>query len=209
MKVAALILFSAASFAFASAGASAQDSAAPAQSGGLQTLNESGKTSVDGRTASYLIRRLPASSFPDLPDAIAEVLDQRGCMIPQTYQAHRPENVINASLDRPGSSDWAVLCSAHGNVELLVFFARTANKPMMLASVPELQRLQRHGSSDVLGFDWGIDSASPQQVREAQAGMEHRPPPLDHDALADTVLNQKTLYHFYIHSAWTVIDTPQ
>ena len=209
MKAAALILFSAASFAFAYAGASAQHSTAPVQSGGLETLNESGKTTVDGRTISYLIRRLPASSFPDLPDAIAEVLDQRGCMIPQTYQAHRPENVINASLDRPGSSDWAVLCSAHGNVELLVFFARTANKPMMLASVPELQRLQRHGSSDVLGFDWGIDSASPQQVREAQAGMEHRPPPLDHDALADTVLNQKTLYHFYIHSAWTVIDMPQ
>ena len=130
-------------------------------------------------------------------------------MIPQTYQAHRPENVINASFDRPGSSDWAVLCSAHGNVELLVFFARAASKPMTLASVPELQRLQRHGSSDVLGFDWGIDSASPRQIREAQAAMEHHPPPLDHDALADTVLNQKTVYHFYAHSAWTVVDTPE
>jgi hypothetical protein len=39
--------------------------------------------------------------------------------------------------------------------------------------------------------------------------MEHRPPPLDHDALADTVLNLKTVYHFYTHSAWTVVDTPQ
>ena len=209
MKVAALILFSAASLVIASAGASAQDSTAPASSGGLERLSESGKTIVDGRTASYLIRRLPASSFPDLPEAIAEVLEQRGCMIPQTFQAHRPENVINASLDRPGSSDWAVLCSAHGNVELLVFFARAASKPITLVSVPELQRLQRHGSSDVLGFDWGIDSASPQQVREAQASMAHRPPPLDHDALADTVLNQKTVYHFYTHSAWTVVDTPE
>ena len=209
MKAAALILFSAASFAFAYAGASAQHSTAPVQSGGLETLNESGKTTVDGRTISYLIRRLPASSFPDLPDAIAEVLDQRGCMIPQTYQAHRPENVINASFERPGSSDWAVLCSTHGNVELLVFFARTANKPMTLASVPELHRLQRHGSTDVLGFDWGIDFASPQQIREAQAAMEHHPPLLDHDALADRVLNQKTVYRFYTHSAWTVVDTPE
>ncbi|MGA8740511.1 MAG: hypothetical protein WB561_04925 [Terracidiphilus sp.] len=205
MKVAALILFSAASFAFARAGALAQDSI-PAQAS-QQQFNESGKTIVDGRTSPYVIRRLPASSFPDLPDAVADILDQRGCMIPQTYEAHRPENVVHASFDRPGSSDWAVLCSTHGNVELLVFFARTPGKPMTLATVPELQRLQRHDSSGVLGFDWGIDPASPQQIREAQASMEHHPPLLDHDALADTVLNQKTVYHFYAHSAWTVVDT--
>ena len=208
MKFAALILFSAATFAFAHGGAFAQDPAAGSDRR-AQQFNESGKTSVDGKTASYLIRRLPASSFPDLPDAIAEVLDQRGCMIPQTYQAHRPENVINASFERPGSSDWAVLCSANGNVDLLVFFARTPGKPMMLASVPELQRLQRHDSSGVLGFDWGIDPASPQRIREAQASFEHHPPPLDHDALADSVLNQKTVYHFFTHSAWTVVDTAE
>ncbi len=206
MKVAALILFSAASFAFARAGALAQDSSL-APTANAQQFNESGKTIVDGRTLPYVIRRLPASSFPDLPDAVAEMLDQRGCMIPQTYQAHRPENVVHASFDRPGSSDWAVLCATHGNVELLVFFARTPGKAITLASVPELQRLQRHGSSGVLGFDWGIDPASPQQIREAQASMEHHPPLLDHDALADTVLNQKTVYHFYAHSAWTVVDT--
>ena len=39
--------------------------------------------------------------------------------------------------------------------------------------------------------------------------MEHHPPLLDHDALADTVLNQKTVYHFYAHNAWTVVDTTE
>ncbi|HMG84696.1 MAG TPA: hypothetical protein VK574_03075 [Terracidiphilus sp.] len=206
MKFAALIVISAASLALATAGALAQESS-PRQPDSSGKFNESGKTSIDGRIASYLIRRLPASSFPDLPDAIADVLEKRGCMIPQTFQAHRPENVINASLERPGSSDWAVLCSTHGNVDLLVFFARIPNKPVTLASVPELERLQRHDSSGVLGFDWGIDPASPRQIREAQAGMEHHPPQLDHDALEDVVLNQKTVYRFYTHSAWTVVDT--
>jgi hypothetical protein len=208
MKFAALIVLSATSFALACAGADAQDSTA-APTAGTQEFNESGKTSVDGRAVSYTIRRLPASSFPDLPDAVAEVLDQRGCMIPQTFQAHRPENVINASFDHPGSSDWAVLCSTHGNVDLLVFFARAPKKPMTLATAPELQRLQRHDSSGVLGFNWGIDPASPQQIREAQAAMAHHPPPLDHDALAETVLNQKTVYHFYARNAWTVVSTSE
>jgi hypothetical protein len=204
MKFAALILVSAASLAFVRYGALAQESTAnPSRA---QSFDESGKTSIDGRAVSYLIRRLPVDSFPDLPNPVAATLMQRGCMIPQTYQAHRPENVINASFERPGSSDWAVLCSAHGSVELLVFFARTPGKPITLASVPEVQRLERHDSSRVFSFDWGIDAASPEQVREAQAGMEHHPPPLDHDALKDTVLNQKTVYHFYFHNAWTVVD---
>jgi hypothetical protein len=170
-------------------------------------MMESGQVRVDGHDSSFVIRRLPTSSFPDLPDPIVALLDKRGCMIPQTFQAHRPENVINASFERPGSSDWAVLCSTHGNVELLVFFSHTPNKPMTLASVPERERLQRHDSSGVLGFDWGIDPASPRQVREAQAGMQRHPPALDHDALEDVVLNEKTVYRFYTHSAWTVVDT--
>lgn len=208
MKFAALILVSATSFAVSSLGAIAQEmtSASGDQS---KSFDESGKTMVDGRQVSYLIRRLPVNSFPDLPDAIADALTQRGCMIPQTYQAYHPENVVHASLERAGSSDWAVLCSSNGSVQLLVFFARNQSKPVMLASAPELECVQRHDTSGVLGFDWGIDGASPQQVREAQSGMEHRPPLLDHDALADTVINQHTIYHFFSRGAWGKVDLPQ
>jgi len=206
MKLAVLILVSA-SLAYVDAGAFAQDRATGENAG--QSFNESGKTSVDGRTVSYLIRRLPVDSFPDLPETVAAVLSQRGCLIPQTYQAHHPENVINASLERAGSSDWAVLCSVHGKVELLVFFANSPSKPVMLASAPEMERIQRHDSSGVFGFDWGIDPASPQRVHQAQSGMQRPPPMLDHDALMDTVLNQKTVYHFYARNAWTVVETSQ
>lgn len=184
--------------------AGVQDSAAATQS-----FNESGKTNVNGKPVPYLIRRLPVDSFPDLPDPVAATLTQRGCLIPQTYQAHRPENVINASFDRAGSSDWAVLCSAHGTVELLVFFARRPGKAMTVATAPELDRIQRHDSSGVYGFDWGIDAVSPKQVREAQSGLERHPPAVDHDGIADTVLNQKTIYHFYAHDEWTKLDTPE
>jgi hypothetical protein len=171
-------------------------------------LAETGNIVVGRQSVPYLIRRLPVSSFPKLPDAMAEVLAARGCMIPQTYQAHRPENVIRASLERAGSSDWAVLCSAHGTVTLLVFFASAPQKPMVLASTAETKSLETHDRSGVLGFDWGIDPASPKQVREAQAAMEHHPPLLDHDALADTILEKGTVYHFYKKDAWTLLELP-
>jgi hypothetical protein len=203
MKIAAAILIG---LIPASLYAEAQESPPAAHA---QSFNDSGKATVDGKTVSYLIRRLPVDSFPDLPDPVAQTLTQRGCLVPQTYAAHRPENVINASFDRTGSSDWAVLCSTSGTVDLLVFFARKPGKAMTVASAPEHERLQRHDFTGVYGFDWGIDSAAPRQVHDAQSGLDHHPPAIDHDALADTVLNQKTIYHFYAHEQWTKLDMPE
>lgn len=179
-------------------------SAQQPNSGGLNT---SGKILVDGHPTPYLIRHLPVDAFPQLPQAVQDVLTHRGCLIPQTYEAHQPENVIRASLERPGSSDWAVLCSVNGTVSLLVFFSSNNTDPMTLASAPETERLQPHGSSGILGFNWGIDPASPEQVHEAQMGMPHQPPRINHDALADSVIDQRTIYHFYSGNSWTLLDT--
>jgi len=171
-------------------------------------LAETGNVVVAGQSVPYLIRRLPVSSFPKLPESVADVLKERGCMIPQTYQTHRPENVMHASLERSGSADFAVLCSARGTVTLLVFFESALEKPVELASSPERECLETHDASGVLGFDWGIDPASPKQVREAQAAMKPRPALLDHDALADTILEKGTIYHFYLNArkAWTWVE---
>jgi hypothetical protein len=171
-------------------------------------LTESGHILVAGHPTPFLIRHLPVSSFPELPAGVQALLNRRGCTIPQTYAAHHPENVIHASLERAGSSDWAVLCSAQGTVSLLVFFSSAPAQLAVLASAPETQRLQTYDPTGVLGFNWGIDPASPAQVREAQIGMEPRPLRLDHDALADSVVEHRTVYHFYARSAWTLVGMP-
>ncbi|HEY1804355.1 MAG TPA: hypothetical protein VGG45_07715 [Terracidiphilus sp.] len=170
-------------------------------------LNTTGSININGRLTPYLIRHLPVSSFPNLPLAIQQQLSQRDCLIPQTYEAHEPENVVRASFERATSSDWAVLCSSQGTVSLLVFFGGGSSPPFTLASSPETERVQSHGSTGALGFDWAIDPASPQDVHEAQVGMRRPPPRLDHDALADSVIDQRAVYHFYSNGTWTLVDT--
>ena len=182
-------------------------SAISAQQSDSGILNVSGKIIFEGHPTAYLIRHLPVSSFPQLPVPIQDRLTHRGCLIPQTYEAHQPENVVHASLEHHGSSDWAVLCSVDGTVSLLVFFASNAGDPMVLASTPETERLQSHGSGNVLGFNWGIDPASPDQVHQAQLDMPRPPPRIDHDALADSRIDRRTIYHFYSSNAWTLLDT--
>ncbi len=175
----------------------------------LPQLNESGQILVAGRSTPYLIRHLPVSSFPAIPEELAAQLRSRGCLIPQTYEAHHPENVVHASLERAGSSDWAVLCSEGGTVSLLVYFSSAPDKLLVLAASPETERLQAHDPSGVLGFNWGIDPASPEQVHQAQFGVEPRPAYLDHDSLADSLVDHTTVYHFYLKNAWTVLQMPE
>jgi hypothetical protein len=202
-----LTLFMAATLAMQIASAGAQGPTSATKSS-QQALVVSGQIVISGHTTPYLIRHLPVSSFPALPRAVQDELNKRGCAIPQTYEAHRPENVVHANLEGRGAIDWAMLCSVRGNVSLLVFFEGSVQPPAVLASAPETERLQAHDPSGVLGFNWGIDPASPGQIAEAQAGMTPRPPLLDHDALADTMVEHKTVYHFYAKSSWTLVKLP-
>jgi hypothetical protein len=172
-------------------------------------LVSTGQVSIGGRAVTYQVRHLPLSSYPELPPAVVEQLARRECLIPQTYEAHRPENVVHASLERRNSSDWSVLCSSRGIVSLLVFFESALDRPMTLATAAEIQRVQAHYGNPVLGFDWGIDPASPDRVHEAQMGLNPRPRPLEHDALADSVVDRSTLYHYYEHGKWRLVDLPQ
>lgn len=169
-------------------------------------LNRSGEVTVDGRPTPYLIRHLPVNAFPQLPSSIQDTLNRRGCLIPQTYEAHQPENVINASLEQRGSSDWAVLCSVDGTVSLLVFFG-SGGGPMVLATAQETDRLQAHGAANLLGFNWAIDPASAETIRAAQAEMSHPLPLLDHDGIADSVIDQNTIYRVFVNKVWTVVET--
>jgi hypothetical protein len=196
-----ILLMTAAAFLISLAASSAV--APAAQMAAVPSLVETGKVTVDGRELPFRIRNLPVNSFPELPPAIADALNARGCVIPQTYEARRPENVIHASLEGPGSSDWAVLCSAKGQISLLVFFASSSPaSPTILAQAAATDRLQAHDSSGELGFNWGIDPASPKRIHDAQAAMAHRPLQPDHDCLADSTLDSRTVYHLYRNGAW-------
>ncbi len=171
-------------------------------------LLEHGSVMVGGKPTEYLIRRLPVSTFTELPATVSAELEKRECMIPQSYQAHHAENVVHGSFERAGSVDWAVLCSAGGKVKLLVFFASAPGKPLTLDEADEKKLLQVHDPSGVLGFDWALDAATPGQVHEAQAGLEHRPEAPTHDAVELTWIDHWSTYRLYEQGRWVELEMP-
>jgi hypothetical protein len=183
--------------------------AAAALSAQQPNLVTTGHHNINGTELPYTIRHLPPSSFPDLPAPVATALNRRGCLIPQSYEAHQPENVIHGSFERPDSSDWAVLCTEKdGKVSLLVFFSSDPTSPIHISGAPEDSFLQPLPDGKELGFGAAIDSASPERIHDAQIGLTPRPPRLDHDAIALSFLERKTVYRYFSNSKWTILPLP-
>jgi len=164
---------------------------------------ESGRMRMpSGAEVVYRIRLLPLTSFPALPAVVAAQLNERKCMVPQTYEARAPENVVHASLERKGSDDWAVLCSVNGLTTLYVFFQSQPAVPMALRH----QRDSEWLGSEVVGeygSAWGIARRGPSQMRGTKGVARGS---FDHDGIDDAYVERSSTTHYYQDHSWIVID---
>lgn len=164
---------------------------------------EAGEVLRGGKAVGYRIRRLPLESFPELPPAVRAVLQERGCMIPQTYEARRPENVVHGELRQKGSSDWAVLCSHQGVTSLFVFDGNAPGLPIELVTRKDTDWLGSQPGQRALGFAWGIDLARARRVREV-AGSKFGP--YDHDGIEDVLVERSSEIHYYQQGKWLLFE---
>ncbi|HVV47586.1 MAG TPA: hypothetical protein VHC72_20385 [Bryobacteraceae bacterium] len=184
--------------------APAQDSPQPPTTATNAERTESGSMlSAEGQSIEYRIRLLPVSSFPDLPAAVAAELNRRGCMIPQSFEAKQPENVIHGAFRAAGSSDWAALCSVHETTTLYVFFAG-ADAPITLRSQPDAAWLAAEPGNPVPGSAWGIANRPVEELRSTPA--LRRKITIDHDAIDDARLERSQVLHYYSAGQWVILD---
>ena len=156
--------------------------------------------SPGGDTVVYRIRLLPIASFPDLPAAVAAELSRRQCMIPQSFEAKEPENVIHGAFRASGSSDWATLCSSQGTTTLYVFFAGEFQAPISLRSQPDSAWLGAEPGSSIFGSSWGIAVHSAAELRASPDLRRGRT--IDHDAIDDAHLERSLIIHYFQAGGW-------
>ena len=157
-----------------------------------------------GAEIVYRIRLLPLTSFPAMPPAVSAQLNERNCMVPQTYEARAPENVVHASLERKGSDDWAVLCSVNGSTTLYVFFQSKLSVPIALRRQRDTEWL---GSEVVgaYGSAWGIARRGPSQIRATKGGASSHNG-FDHDGIDDAFVEKSSTTHYFEDGNWIVLD---
>jgi hypothetical protein len=154
----------------------------------------------------YRIRLLPVASYPALPSLVAAQLDERKCMVPQTYEARAPENVVHASFERKGSDDWAVLCSVNGATTLYVFFQSQLANPIALRQQRDTEWL----GSEVLGAygsAWGISRRGPSQIHIDRNRSITGPKTIDHDGIEDAFVEKSSTTHYFQDGSWTIIES--
>jgi hypothetical protein len=153
-----------------------------------------------GATVTYRIRLLPIASFPDLPAPIAAELGRRQCMIPQSFEAKEPENVIQGAFRTAGSSDWAALCSTQGSTTLFVFFAGQSEPPVALRTQSDAAWIGAEPGSTLYGSSWGIAVRSATELR-AEPQLR-RGVGIDHDAIDDARLERSLIVHYFQAGRW-------
>lgn len=162
-----------------------------------QRLETGEVRSPAGDLLQYRIRLLPLASFPALPAPVDAQLSRRHCMIPQSFEARQPENVIRGSFHDSASADWAVLCSAAGSTTLYVFFAGQFDTPIALRSQTDTAWLGAEPGSSLYGSAWGIATLSPSQLRQSANP--------DHDAIDDAHLEHSDTIRYFQNGQWLVL----
>jgi len=160
--------------------------------------------SAEGKPIAYRIRLLPVASFPALPAQVATELKRRGCMVPQSFEAKQPENVIHGAFRAHGSDDWAVLCSVEKTTTLYVFFAGQAESPVALRSQADSAWLGAEPGSLVSGSAWGIAVRSAAELRSTPA--LRRGLTIDHDAIDDARLERSLTIHYFEGGRWISLN---
>jgi hypothetical protein len=161
---------------------------------------ESGQVVVAGQTHSYRIRRLPLSSFPELPASVSSALAQRGCTVPQTWEAKRPENVIHGAFYQAGHQDWAILCSLHGESSLFVF-RDGMGVPLELMSYRDKDRLASVNETGQFGYAWAIDPAPPSRFKQFAPGQH-----FDHEGIEDSLIENSSTLRYFRDGQWISIQ---
>ena len=166
--------------------------------------------------ADRAIPRLGPSQFPELPAAIRQDLETRGCTIPvreprEPWQT-RWTNVAQGEYRQRGQEDWAVLCSINRVSRILVYWngdvsdvAMLAERPDRLyvelnASGPQFARVVATADRNRIRSQWKeTGSWNPVRRRWEQT---HDLPETVHEGINDAIFEKASVIHYYLGGQW-------
>lgn len=154
-------------------------------------------TPDDWRRAEEKMVRIKPSDFPNLPAELRTALEDRGCTIPQPYNAGgQKKNVIKGAFTGAGETDWAVLCSHEKRSAILVFSGgRFSRQIAKLAEEADSQYLQVVAGAHEIGYSRVLAVATPPLIRQHFATGNH-------DGIEDTFLQKASVVWYRSGRKW-------
>lgn len=160
-------------------------------------------TGRDGLVHPFTVVRLAPAAFPELPGVVRDELTRRGCLVPQTFAAKQPENVISGKYRDGSSRDWAVLCSREGYSSVLLFWNGAAQSVEEFARQKDTDYMQPH-ANDFYEYSRRITTAPPERVRKKKENRKLGP--FEHDGIDDAFVGQGSLIYYFRQGQWTQLQ---
>jgi len=156
--------------------------------------------------ASKAITRLPPSAFPELPLPIRDVLEKRGCRVPQSAWNPKPHNVISGRFIRPNHIDWAVLCSKNGSSAVLVFVEGSPTRVQSFDPADDKRYLQELGDKRI-GYSRVIALADRESIPELSDGLGGKGPQHpNHDGIEDMFVDKASIVLYWDTGKWSTLE---
>lgn len=160
---------------------------------GLQSTRD------DWHRAAEAIQRLQPSDFSDLPAELRTALEERGCTIPQPYNAGgQKKNAISGPFTSAGQTDWAVLCSHEKRSAILVFRGGHSGQMDSLAEEPDSQYLQVVAGPQKIGYS-RLLAVAPAKV------IHQHFPRGNHAGIQDVFIEKASVVWYRSRGKWTKV----
>jgi hypothetical protein len=147
------------------------------------------------------VRRLPPSAFPNLPPAVRQQVEARGCEIPQEAfdWGNKVNNVIAGEFAQRGQKDWAILCSKGGNSSILVFWGKPTSCSSEIRAEEDAKYLQGDGTGRFV-YSRGIRAVNEAQLR----GYADHPPAglMKHQGIEDAFTGKASTVVYCVEGEW-------
>ena len=152
--------------------------------------------------ADQQVVRLGPTDFPELPTNVKTELLRRGCAIPQVPMVDGRHNVIKGEFAKPGQTDWVVLCSVRRVSSILIFWNGSAEVPVSLGEMRDIDRLQSWTEGRTV-YSRLIRPVGRVFIDEHYEGFGGpTPPPIDHHGIDDAFWGKASVVHYLFQGNW-------
>jgi hypothetical protein len=172
----------------------------------LAVITVSSSAQIAWDAADREVRRLPPAAFTQLPKNLVADLDRRGCTIPQVpsevSMSKALQSVIRGEFQKPGQTDWAVLCSVGRVSSILIFWNGSEVKPAEIAKRDDIDGLQGWTGGEAV-YSRLIDPVGKQYIMQHyQAYGGPKPPPLNHQGINDVFVGKASVVMYRYGGKW-------
>jgi hypothetical protein len=150
------------------------------------------------------------SEYRHLPKNIINYLETNRCLIPESTTSDKTIGGFRGEFQKPGQTDWVVLCSRGQVSSILIFWKGSTDKVSEIAKSLEKDFIRPIDNSAGLGYfrTIGLDEVK-DMVEENRALFGGENPLIDHFGIDEQTADGREVVYYLHKGRWLTLKRPE